>query len=106
MTNGMTITKKEKEVFALLDAPDERAWKAVREVRRYLDTDDKLHRKNLLLLFDTIYIRRSKYTKWRIANDCNISHRTLFRYRHAFIELFYSFFDDDRFASSAPTTDE
>lgn len=81
------IIDKEKEIMDLLDSNDDKTLFGFNAIRFYYYIDDLMNRRNHSKLIESVYIDRVDDVKWVQANNCNISHRTAFRYRNAYVEL-------------------
>ncbi len=93
-TNDAILNIKEFQILYLLDTKDEDAVATLEYLDIYFFVGD-LYKKTILhKVFDYIYVKRTGLPKWRIANLCNVSERTLFRLRYDILNCFKACYDE------------
>lgn len=88
------LMAKENVIFDLIDSSNVIALLAFEKLFDRVSDDDKFDKTSKSPLLDAIYVKRYDNCKlWQIAIKYNISERTLFRYRHKFIDWFYFYYE-------------
>ncbi len=94
-----SIEAKEEKIIKLLEHGDEVATSAFRKVVFYYRVNDLKNNRNYCKLINNIYVKKTTAVKWVLANECNIGHSTLFRYRNEIVQTFYSCCDNQELSS-------
>ncbi len=81
------LKQNENTFFKLLDTNDSTAFIALEKLKERFSDEDLLYGTTKACIINAIYINRyDDRTLWQIALAFHISDRTLYRYRHCFIE--------------------
>lgn len=83
----------EKTIIKKLEEKESAAIEAFKLTYLYFYIYDMQKNSNHLVLLKKIYLEKQNVAKWKLANECYVGQRSIFRYRRGYAEVFFNCYE-------------